>query len=70
MNFLCDLVKTSSLLSAIGIAELAYEATIVGGDTLRFFEIYTVAGVFYFMILYPFSLMSRYFEKRMKISHA
>ncbi len=70
MNFLCDLVKVSSLLSAIGIAELAYQATIVGGDTLRFFEIYTVAGAFYFAILYPFSLMSRYFEKRMSRSHA
>jgi len=66
MNFICDLVKVSSLLSVIGIAELAYQATIVGGDTLRFFEIYTLAGVFYFMLLFPISLIARSVEKRLQ----
>ena len=65
MNFLCDLVKVSSLLSAIGITELAYQASIISGETFRYLEIFTVAGVFYFLIIFPLSLYSRIRERQL-----
>ena len=59
VNFVCDLVKVSSLLATIGIAELAYQATIISGETYRHFEIFTVAGVLYFLIIFPLSTYAR-----------
>ncbi len=59
VNFICDLVKVSSLLSSIGITELAYHASIISGETFRYFEIFTLAGVFYFLIIFPLSLFAR-----------
>ena len=64
INFVCDLVKVSSLLSAIGIAELAFRASVLGGETFRYLEIFTVAGVFYFIMIFPLSLFARIREKR------
>ena len=63
MNFLCDLVKGSSLLSAIGVAELAFHATVISGDTFRYLEIFTAAGVLYFIIIFPMSVIARVTEK-------
>jgi len=63
MNFLCDLVKGSSLLSAIGVAELAYHATVISGETFRYLEIFTAAGIFYFLIIFPMSVIARVSEK-------
>ena len=63
VNFGCDLVKGSSLLSAIGVAELAYQATVISGETFRYLEIFTVAAVFYFIIIFPMSLFARVREK-------
>ena len=65
INFLCDLVKVSSLLSAIGITELAYHASIISGETFRYLEIFTVAGIFYFLIIFPLSLYSRIRERQL-----
>ena len=66
MNFLCDLIKGSSLLSAIGVAELAYQATVISGETFRYLEIFTVAGVFYFLIIFPISMIARVRERQLK----
>ena len=65
INFICDLVKVSSLLSAIGITELAYRASIISGETFRYLEIFTVAGVFYFLIIFPLSLFARIRERQL-----
>ena len=70
MNFICDLVKGSSLLSAIGVAELAYQATVISGETFRYLEIFTVAGVFYFLIIFPMSVFARVREKKLNEAQA
>lgn len=66
INFICDLVKVSSLLSAIGITELAYHASIISGETFRYLEIFTLAGVFYFLIIFPLSLFARIRERQLR----
>ena len=70
MNFICDLVKGSSLLSAIGVAELAYQATVISGETFRYLEIFTVAGVFYFLIIFPISVIARVRAKKLNEAQA
>ena len=66
VNFVCDLVKVSSLLSAIGITELAFRASVISGETFRYLEIFTVAGVFYFLIIFPLSMFARMREKKLR----
>lgn len=65
VNFVCDLVKVSSLLSAIGITELVWQASVLGGETYRYFELFTVAGIFYFLIIFPLSMFARMREKKL-----
>ena len=68
VNFVCDLVKVSSLLSAIGITELAYHASVISGETFRYLEIFTVAGVLYFLIIFPLSMFARHREKKLAVA--
>ena len=68
INFLCDLVKVSSLLSAIGITELAFRATVISGETFRYLEIFTLAGVFYFLIIFPLSVYARVRERKLNVA--
>ena len=68
INFVCDLVKVSSLLSAIGITELAFRASVIAGETFRYLEIFTVAGVFYFIMIFPLSLFARIREKKLNMA--
>jgi polar amino acid transport system permease protein len=59
INFMCDLVKVSSLLSMIGIMEISYRAVTLSGETYRYIEIFTFAGALYFMIIFPLSILAR-----------
>lgn len=66
VNFTSDLVKISSLLSTIGIADLAYQASVLTGENYRYLEIYTLAAVYYLIMIVPLSLYGRYCENRSK----
>lgn len=68
VNFVCDLVKVSALLSAIGITELAFRASVIAGETFRYLEIFSVAGVFYFIIIFPLSLFARIRERKLNLA--
>lgn len=64
VNFTSDLVKISSLLSTIGIADLAYQASVISGENYRYLEIYTLAAFYYLIMIVPLSLYGRYCENR------
>lgn len=55
LNFVCDLIKTSTLLSTLGIAEMSYYAMTLGSVTYKFFEIYTIVGIIYFVFIFSIS---------------
>ena len=58
------LFKDTSLLAAIGVREMAFEARVLASDTYRPIEILTTAAVVYFLLTYPQSLIvNRLFEK-------
>jgi His/Glu/Gln/Arg/opine family amino acid ABC transporter permease subunit len=64
VGFTTELVKGTGLLSAIGIAELVYQASVLGSLTFRYVEFFSGAAVLYFLILFPISLVARALEGR------
>ncbi len=61
-------VKNTSLLYAISIAELTYMTSVVNSETYRPLEAYTLAGVMYFVMLFPLTQFADMFERRMRRS--
>lgn len=62
VNFLTELVKASSLLSTIGVAEIVYQATVLGNKTFAYLEFLTAVAVIFFVIIFPLSLYVRHAE--------
>lgn len=64
VNYFTELVKNTTLLSAIGVGELALQAYLLGGQTYRYVEFLTAIAFIYFAIIFPLSLASRRLEHR------
>lgn len=64
MNYFTELVKNTTLLSAIGVSELSLRAYLLGGQTFRYLEFLTAIAVGYFLLIFPASLLSRRLEAR------
>ena len=65
INFLTELLKATSLLSAIAVGEMAYTASILGAKTLSYFEFLSAIAVLYFVLIFPFSVLARRSEKKL-----
>ncbi|MCM3741542.1 amino acid ABC transporter permease [Oceanobacillus luteolus] len=61
-------IKDTSLLSAIGIAELTFSGQSIYAANFRAFEILFAVGVLYFVIIYTLSLLSRWLERRLDVA--
>lgn len=59
-------IKESSIVSIIGIADLMYRADTVRGNTYQPFEPLIVAAVIYFLMTFPLSKLLAYIERRMR----
>lgn len=70
LNTLADLVKHTSLLTAVGVAEMTFQAYTLGERTFRHFEFLTVVGVAYFAIIFPVSLGARFLNQRVRNARA
>lgn len=64
MNYFTELMKNTTLLSAIGVGELALQAYLLGGQTYRYLEFLSAIALVYFLLIFPFSLASRRLEHR------
>lgn len=62
VNYFTELLKNTTLLSAIGIGELALQAYLLGGQTFRYVEFLTAIAFIYFFLIFPLSLASRRLE--------
>ena len=62
-------IKESSIVSIIGIADLMYKANTVRGNTFQPFEPLLVAALVYFLLTFTLSKLLAYIEKRMR-NHA
>jgi arginine/lysine/histidine transport system permease protein len=65
-NEFVTVIKESSIVSVIGIAELMYKADTVRGNTFRPFEPLLVAAACYFLMTFPLSKLLAYAERRMR----
>jgi len=63
LGFLTILIKNSSIVSAIGVAELFYRGNTLANDNYKHFEIFTAIGAIYFVMIFPLSLCSRYLQR-------
>jgi His/Glu/Gln/Arg/opine family amino acid ABC transporter permease subunit len=59
------LIKNSALVSAIGVEELFYRATVLGGQTFRYFELLSAAAIIYFVLIVPLSVLVQRQERRL-----
>lgn len=64
VSFLTELIKATSLLSAIGVAEMAYQASVLGSKTFAYVEFLSAIAVLYFIVIFPLSLYARNAERR------
>jgi His/Glu/Gln/Arg/opine family amino acid ABC transporter permease subunit len=64
VTYLTELLKNTTLLSAIGVAELAYQASTLGAQTFRYMEFLTAIAVGYFALIFPVSMLARYAKVR------
>lgn len=61
-----SIVKDSALVSAIGYIELLRASQILTTKTQESFKIMLLVGLFYFLLSYPISQLSKYTEERWK----
>ncbi|HSE74604.1 MAG TPA: amino acid ABC transporter permease [Dongiaceae bacterium] len=65
MNYFTELLKNTTLVAAIGVAELAYAAYALGGQTFRYLEFMTAIGVIYFAIIFPIGRYAIVIERKL-----
>ena len=67
-NEFVSVIKESSMVSVIGVAELMYNAGVVRGNTALGLEPVIVAAVIYFILTFTMTRGLGYIERRMKAS--
>ncbi len=64
VGFMVQIIKSTSLASAIGFVELARSGQIINNSLLEPFLIFVLIAAIYFVICYPLSRLSRRLEAR------
>jgi polar amino acid transport system permease protein len=62
-----SLFKDTSLLAAIGVRELTYQARALASETYRPIEILSAAAIIYFVIAYPQSVLVNWLFERFRV---
>ena len=69
LNNALTAVKQTSYASVVGAWELTYAAREIVERTLASFQIFLGVMAIYFAICYPLSVLARWYEKRLVVSH-
>ena len=59
-----SLFKDTSLVSALGVAELTFQGNILASQTYRPMEVFTTVAIIYFVIAFPLTLITSAIEQR------
>ena len=62
IGFFVQIVKNTSYAVVLAVTELTYSARIVNNASNQPFFIFTIAGLIYFVVCFPLSVLSRRFE--------
>jgi polar amino acid transport system permease protein len=63
-NYFIAMFKETPLLSAITVVEMFQQAKIISSNTFRPLEPFTMVGILFFILSYPFALLIRKLEVR------
>jgi polar amino acid transport system permease protein len=69
VGFMVQIVKNTSLASAIGFVELARAGQIINNSTFEPFVIFVIVAALYFALCYPLSVLSRRLERKFHVAH-
>lgn len=69
-NLQIELLKGTSLVSLITLADLTYQASILNASTLKTTEIYSLLLVIYFLIAWPLTRGVRWLETRLSVGRS
>lgn len=64
VGFMVQIVKSTSVTSIIGFVELARAGAMMSNVTFQPFYIYSIVALFYFLICWPLSRISRRLERK------
>jgi polar amino acid transport system permease protein len=64
-NDFIAMLKDSSLVSVMGVADITYQGKVYAASTFKFFETYNVVGYLYLVMTIALALLVRYLERRM-----
>lgn len=59
------IVKVSGIASTIGVTDLVYQANIIAAESYRYFELFTAVACFYFIVLFPMSMVAKFYERKL-----
>ena len=62
------LLKDSSMVSVIGVADTMRWASLVQAKTFRAFEAYIIAAVIYYVLVMALTSLGKYLERRVRVS--
>lgn len=68
VNESVSLLKYSSLVSVLGVADLTYQAQTLSTTTFRPIEIFTFIGVVYFLLCWAISATAHVLERKFRVS--
>jgi polar amino acid transport system permease protein len=63
-----ELMKTTTLVATISYADLLFRANELAQKTFRPLEVFTVAALMYFVVIFGFSVLARALERRLAVS--
>ncbi|MBF0276740.1 MAG: amino acid ABC transporter permease [SAR324 cluster bacterium] len=63
-----ELMKTTTLVSAISYSDLLFQANDIAQQTYRPLEVFSVVAAMYFFVLWPTSVAARGLERRLAVS--
>lgn len=69
VGFMVQIVKNTSLASAIGFVELVRAGQMINNATFRPFIVFMLIAVLYFALCYPLSVWSRHLEGKFDVAH-
>jgi len=69
-NDFIAMVKDSSLVSVLGVADITQMAKIYASGSFRFFETYSIVAYIYLILTVGLSMALRGLEQRMRRSHS
>lgn len=69
VGFMVQIVKNTSLASAIGFVELARAGQVINNSTFEPFVVFVLVAALYFALCYPLSVWSRRLESQFNVAH-